>query len=485
MMNGLRRIFTGVVAVAATVALVQPASADVFSFSQASGFDFPADVDGNTSGTLRIGQTRNTTPNGLAIDTNGGLEFFNDGVLPASPAGTFHVLSWGCLVDGDTDNPPDMDSIASCANQPTANADNVVVGALVIPPSPTTVGRSYLRLATFAGINLDSDLGNEVRISRLEHLNRVIDNEANSLKAITILSELTITGADFTPAGQPGDTNTNEIALTFLETNNQPLDTVAPAQPQDQGIDASSGPEDCPGLNPLGSKCDDLFTFTGDFQDVPFTANGSTFFLQFRIGVGAECTEAANPNPFPPPNQTVTIYDCNVGTPQQHQIAVDFQNGRAWAPEGFDSSIEVFMKVTEEPVGDGGEGCTPGFWKQSQHFDSFGGGFQPNQTMTQAFLNFGGTPNFPNINESTITLVQALSTGGGGTNALLRHFIAAVLNAASPDVDAKYENITEIVAAVKAALAGQPANLGGEVFNSVESLKNALEASNQAGCPLN
>ena len=49
-------------------------------------------------------------------------------------------------------------------------------------------------------------------------------------------------------------------------------------------------------------------------------------------------------------------------------IAIDFADGLAWAPEGFDSAIVIEMFVTEQPVG--GEGRTLGSWKQSQHFGS-------------------------------------------------------------------------------------------------------------------
>src|SRR4051812_27902480 len=75
----------------------------------------------------------------------------------------------------------------------------------------------------------------------------------------------------------------------------------------------------------------------------------------------------------------------------------------------------------------GSEGCTPGYWKQEQHFDSYPAGVGPNSTFKSVFGSsvFGDTK----------TLVQVLSTGGGDLNALGRHAVAAYLNTASHDVD--------------------------------------------------
>ena len=36
------------------------------------------------------------------------------------------------------------------------------------------------------------------------------------------------------------------------------------------------------------------------------------------------------------------------------------------------------------------------------------------------------------------TLLDALNSGGGGINALMRHAVAALLNASNPDVDSDF-----------------------------------------------
>lgn len=113
----------------------------------------------------------------------------------------------------------------------------------------------------------------------------------------------------------------------------------------------------------------------------------------------------------------------------------------------------------------GGEGCTPGYWKQSQHFDSYAAPYAPTTLFVDAF----GVDAFPGK-----TLVQVLGTGGGGLKALGRHAVAALLNAASGGVD--YDRTTaEVIASFNAAFAS----------GSYDALKNVFETFNEQGCPLN
>lgn len=110
----------------------------------------------------------------------------------------------------------------------------------------------------------------------------------------------------------------------------------------------------------------------------------------------------------------------------------------------------------------GGEGCTPGYWKQSHHFDSWVG------HATRDLFNtvFGVTSSFGG------TLLEALKRGGGKEKALGRHAVAALLNAAS----SVYYDLTEDE--VKEAV--QDAYASGD-FNGV---KGDLEELNELGCPL-
>ncbi|HRC85675.1 MAG TPA: SdrD B-like domain-containing protein, partial [Thermoanaerobaculia bacterium] len=112
----------------------------------------------------------------------------------------------------------------------------------------------------------------------------------------------------------------------------------------------------------------------------------------------------------------------------------------------------------------GGEGCTPGYWKQPQHFDSWVI-YSPNDSFNAVFgVNASGNP----------TLLTALRAGGGGYAALGRHAVAALLNAVSNGVNYQYST-SEVIALVRQAYAsGDP-----------EPIKNQLAAQNEIGCPLN
>ncbi len=79
------------------------------------------------------------------------------------------------------------------------------------------------------------------------------------------------------------------------------------------------------------------------------------------------------------------------------------------------------------------EGCTPGYWKQSQHFGSWTPPYTPDTNLRDVFV----TSPVELIPDDT--LLEALNYGGGpgvagATQILLRAAVAALLNAASPDV---------------------------------------------------
>ena len=119
-------------------------------------------------------------------------------------------------------------------------------------------------------------------------------------------------------------------------------------------------------------------------------------------------------------------------------------------------------------------GCTPGYWKQTQHFDSWVG-YTPAQTAGSVF-SLGG---FSSL--ASKTLAQTLdgsrnSTLTGAATILLRAAVAALLNSTSPDVD--YPRTTaEIIADVNAALASNDRA-------TILALATALDADNNLTCLL-
>jgi hypothetical protein len=115
---------------------------------------------------------------------------------------------------------------------------------------------------------------------------------------------------------------------------------------------------------------------------------------------------------------------------------------------------------------EGGEGCTPGFWKQPHHLDSWVV-YTPDQYYDDVF---GVTSSFG----PTFTLLDALEQGGGKEKALGRHAVAALLNAASGDVSYAFTT-AEVIDIVQ----------GAYVTGAFNVAKNLLQDENESGCPLN
>ncbi len=128
--------------------------------------------------------------------------------------------------------------------------------------------------------------------------------------------------------------------------------------------------------------------------------------------------------------------------------------------------------TTTNPPPPGGKGCTPGYWKQTQHFGSWTDPYHPGDKLASVFdadaLELHGLED--------LTLLKGLQAKGGGANALIRHAVAAVLNAASGDVDYAFD-VGTIVENVNAALMG-------EDDDEIEDLKDELADANESGCPL-
>lgn len=138
--------------------------------------------------------------------------------------------------------------------------------------------------------------------------------------------------------------------------------------------------------------------------------------------------------------------------------SVTFQAG-----SGESQSNLVFFKNKEgdaPPPPPGGDGCTPGFWRQAHHYP-YWVGYEPSDLFGDVFENA-----FPGM-----TLGEVVWLGGGGLNALGRHTVAALLNASSPEVN---YGMTpgEVIAAFNAVFPG----------GDYEGLKDYFEGLNEQGC---
>ncbi len=127
--------------------------------------------------------------------------------------------------------------------------------------------------------------------------------------------------------------------------------------------------------------------------------------------------------------------------------------------------IEKYVKPFDEG---GGEGLTPGYWKQSQHFDEWSEPYDPGDSYNETFGLEADAQDDPDL-----TLLGALERGGGEENALGRHAMAALLNAAHPGVDYAFST-AEIVDMVQGAYA----------TGEFEAVKDQLEPENELGADL-
>jgi len=126
-------------------------------------------------------------------------------------------------------------------------------------------------------------------------------------------------------------------------------------------------------------------------------------------------------------------------------------------------------------------GCTPGYWKRPQHFDSWNG-YTTDQKFAAVFNRTitvkvnppgGGQP----IQVTDPSLLQALKADGGCVNALARHAVAALLNSANPDVSYPYTT-AQIITMVQNALDSGDCD-------TIEDAKDLLADANERDCPLN
>jgi hypothetical protein len=111
----------------------------------------------------------------------------------------------------------------------------------------------------------------------------------------------------------------------------------------------------------------------------------------------------------------------------------------------------------------GVQGCSPGYWKQSQHFGSYptSQGVYPDTLFVTVF----GENAFPGK-----SLLQVLEQGGGGLNALGRIIVGAYLNAAT--INGFPYSKAQVIAEFQAVYPG----------GNYDQLKNKYEAL-QDPCP--
>ncbi len=137
-----------------------------------------------------------------------------------------------------------------------------------------------------------------------------------------------------------------------------------------------------------------------------------------------------------------------------------------------DGEVEDYPLNIERDEEEGEQGCTPGYWKQPHHFDSWVG-YAPMNVFRDVF----GTG-------SRATLIYTLSNGGDGGIAFRRHAVAALLNAASPVVS-YFMTVDQVIESVRKTynlVWHAPVKEREDIWNGAKAV---FERQNEAWCPLN
>lgn len=127
------------------------------------------------------------------------------------------------------------------------------------------------------------------------------------------------------------------------------------------------------------------------------------------------------------------------------------------------------------------EGCTPGYWKQSQHFDSWEE-YLPTRLVGSVFDNAAPF--------ADRTLVQGLSLKGGpgvdgAKQILLRAAVAAVLNAAHETLEYPYRRNDPGFNGEPAIIPTVNSLLASGDRQAMLKFAADLDKANNLGCPLN
>jgi hypothetical protein len=162
----------------------------------------------------------------------------------------------------------------------------------------------------------------------------------------------------------------------------------------------------------------------------------------------------------------------NVNAPCGHTAVVDntaeLTEGDSGTKHNDSESVTVTTPKCEEPPPPDFQGCTPGYWKQKQHFGSWVGYIPTGSSASKYNTVFG-----VNLFSANTTLLTALGTGGGGIYRFGRHSTAALLSASNGGVSYGMTP-AQVIAAVQAAVAS----------GNFDAASDEFERRNERQCPL-
>lgn len=207
-------------------------------------------------------------------------------------------------------------------------------------------------------------------------------------------------------------------------------------------------------------------TLGGTATGTQVTAGGG-LYLFTGLGAGNYTVQATAPAgfTFTTPNAfgTNTGNDSNV-SPSMVTLATDDSN---------DLTIDFGFVA----LAGGGQGCTPGYWRQPHHFDSWKW-YSPTDMLDAVFgVTFRSTAK--NNPKGPLTLRDAVQLNGNGNGEqLFRHGTAALLNAVYQSGVSYQYTAAQVITMVRSAW------LSGNA-TTISNTHKMLATANERGCPLN
>jgi hypothetical protein len=230
-----------------------------------------------------------------------------------------------------------------------------------------------------------------------------------------------------------------------------------------------------PVLQVQGSFAFTVFDYaTNSIIASPSVAVGTCSAILQNVGDGPfQVTETAVPGDVVTAITAVIRYNFNWHPPTNGLISsnLSLRTAEVFAVGGA-TTIVTFTNGFKPTAT---EGCTPGYWKQTQHFDSWVT-YTPTRTVGSIFTGVDSSL-------SGETLLAALQGGGGpglvgAETILLRAAVAALLNTSNPSVHYPLTS-AQVISEVNAALATSDPS-------TIPALATTLDNYNNGpgGCPL-
>lgn len=258
----------------------------------------------------------------------------------------------------------------------------------------------------------------------------------------------------------PGSTSTGDAVI--YDTNTK--------RGNDPDLEASGRCADCAGLNNVlilqeapGTQGADDSDTGGTIRLAP--ASGGPFVVQEFKALDQE-TEQGESITLKADGATVAVTSgLGDGTVETVDVNPDasFSSALEFVLTGSGAIDDII--VCEQS--DAGEGCTPGFWKTKPHQDDW---IPTGYSQSQLYDDVFGVSN---LVDGELTLLDAVSLIGNSYNSFVRHSVAALLNAAHPDI-AYGLTEAEVISKVQAAHSS----------GDFDSAKQEFEELNEQFCPI-